>query len=1122
MHLTIGDLSVSGHFVLANTDNEALIVGAFHRSKTKIKAVGAMIGSKVLKFGWKKYDTRGDDEWKCFFHTEQIGRETVTYILAISEKVGKQFLLTTKDMLLDDYYDFLMVNYCMPLKKEWTGQLMKILEDKRLVRESYLRKEKEPHNEINLKLHGKEVDIADLVAIDFSCLTEDALESVICESLRKKEIKMCDSPISPLNINGLDDYFTRYGKKAVDNLDKELSPLTALKPNVDNLALMEKSLFPQQAATVNGVLAMRDNGINYAVINHGMGCGKTLETISAIEAAKIGDWLKSNPGKTLKDAYMDKDIIHYRVAVMAPGHLLEKWKAEIESEIPYAKVDIVRHLSQLITLREERKNPKGKEFYIFSKDFCKLDTMYSPTPTHIRSRYVALDICADCYHDDHSINYKKGVGKNAECPVCHGSNFIPYELTYYGMKRGLVCPNCDGLLLRYKGLCPESSSFDDRIDSIILSPIDMASKCSTNEKCYHCDYPLWGANAKPLTTDDSKKILPKWRRVSHFANHRKKTKKTSWILNGKANEKAYKDAQVTVDGWSYVSQEYGPRKVAPARYIKKYLKGVFDFCILDECHKYLGESAQGTAAHALIKASKFTLCLTGTISNGTAGSFYNLFFMLEPKKLIDKGYKYSSSEMMRFCKTYGCVETVYEANYDILKNKFSRGKQLSPPKLMPGISPVLFGEVLIDRCLFMDISDLSKFLPKFHEEVKLVEVPNEVGHEYKRVLEILKQESKTNLGMSALSILLQFGLSYLDKPYGVKYIKDPYRKDSIVCNVEEFNEYETEMLLPKEEALIDIVNKEISQNRNLFIYASFTRSPDTNVVYRLKKIIEERCNLKGAVEIIQSSSPEASKREEWFHKKASEGIKVFITNPMNVETGLDFCFKYNGRFYNYPTLIFYQTSYSLATIWQASRRAFRLNQKCECRNYYLAYDGTLQAEALRIMAKKQVSTAAIQGHFSAEGLASMAKGVDARTELAAALSSGDMTSRDTLENMFDALQTSNETVDDSYSTFKKSLNFWELTGKQKYTGEVAFEDFLSKPAKDRIEEEKNSPDKTIMPDIKETESFEDFFAGIFNNLLFTSKPVKEEKEKPNIVPVKKAKPRKKEVVGQRSLFDMAF
>lgn len=60
----------------------------------------------------------------------------------------------------------------------------------------------------------------------------------------------------------------------------------------------------------------------------------------------------------------------------ASGRKVER---EHEEEIPYAKAVIIKTFQQLIDIREagrERKN--GKEFYIMSKDFCKLSYQRVP------------------------------------------------------------------------------------------------------------------------------------------------------------------------------------------------------------------------------------------------------------------------------------------------------------------------------------------------------------------------------------------------------------------------------------------------------------------------------------------------------------------------------------------------------------------------------------------------------------------------------------------------------------------------------------------------------------------------------------------------------------------------
>lgn len=740
------------------------------------------------------------------------------------------------------------------------------------------------------------------------------------------------------------------------------------------------------------------------------------------------EWLRKNPGKTLRDAY-EPDVIKYRVVIMPPGHLVEKWEQSILDEIPYAKVYKCYGLSEWVALRERGKEPSGREFYIVSKDNAKLDTIQAPIPTKVAWGRFSLGVCKTCLEEDGKTVYKKGHGSSAICPACKGNDFVPAPVTHKKNK-GLICPSCGELLIKDKGYDINNPDFYEDLGSNILTPVGFASKKKENSTCYHCGASLWGVNAKPLMMFPGKVHKSKWSKVSHFANHTHKTKSTAFVLSG--YEDAYKASIITDAGWSSGEDNlYGPRKSAPSKFIKKYLKGYFDFCILDEAHKYLGASAQAVAAHSMVKASKFTLALTGTISNGTAEAFYNLFWMLEPNRMIEEGYRYANSELTRFCKEYGCVETVYEVG-DRKGNIMSRGKQLGSPKVKPGISPVIFGKFLMDRCLFLDISDLSKYLPDFTEKIMLCSLPEEIEHNYQQVIDILKEESQSGSqsgkGMGVLSTMLQYGLSFPDKPYGREPIKDPYAKDSIIVRPENYEQFSSlEVLTPKEKRFVNTIKAEIAEGRNCFVYATYTSSAETNVTWRLKELVEYYCNLQGRVEIIQSTSPTASKREEWFHKRASEGIKVFITNPMNVETGLDFCFKYKGVEYNFPTLMFYQTGYQLATIWQASRRAYRLNQKQECRNYYFAYEGTLQSAALEIMAKKQTATAAIQGHFSAEGLSAMAKGVDTKAQLAASLSRSDKdaTSRETLENMFDALSIKHSDKN-RYSGFTRNLTFYEL------------------------------------------------------------------------------------------------
>lgn len=777
-------------------------------------------------------------------------------------------------------------------------------------------------------------------------------------------------------------------------------------------------------------------------------------------------------------------------------------------------------------LREKGKAPQGKEFFILSKDFAKLDSWQSPIPTQVKRKPISLAICKDCLEEDGVVRVKKGKGVQGRCPACNGTSFMPYHYLGNIPYKGLICPGCGELLIRNRNYDPSAQDFVDKIRDCVLTPKNFAAPKEENSTCYHCGISLWGSNAAPVVHGGILPKDPRWYKVTHYTNFTKKSKTSAFVLKG--HESDYYSSCITTEGLTKAASSYGPRKYAPSKYIKKYLKGFFQFAVLDEAHKYLGDSAQGVAAHSLVRASDFTLALTGTISNGKAESFFNLFWMLEPARMKQAGYSYSRKNLMRFCREYGCVETTYEAP-DIgngRKNLMSRGRQLTPPRVMPGISPVIFGRFLMDRCLFLDLSDLSKYLPKFSETVHLLPVPDKLDFPYHNMLDILSEESQKGSGMGILSVMLQFGLSYLDKPYGRSPVMSPYVPDVMIANTPNFEEYsDPNCLTPKEEDLINTINQEISEGRNCFVYATYTGKPETNVTWRLKELIEKKCNLSGRVEIIQSNSPQPIKREEWFHKRAADGIKVFITNPSCVETGLDFAFKHNGKHYNYPTLIFYQTGYNLATIWQASRRAFRLNQKKECRNYYLAYENTLEAAALEIMAKKQIATAAIQGKFSTEGLSAMAKGVDTRTQLAAALSENDMSSRASLENMFDALNKDVE-IDDNYKSFVPSTTYYELMQVSKELEDeesffiTSFHDSLQVPVRDEdsfsafanlFEEETKKVEMLLQTPEEEPDIFASFHQFASFTLFETSTS--------SITTVPKKKTTKKILDDQVNLFD---
>ena len=86
-----------------------------------------------------------------------------------------------------------------------------------------------------------------------------------------------------------------------------------------------------------------------------------------------------------------------------------------------------------------------------------------------------------------------------------------------------------------------------------------------------------------------------------------------------------------------------------------------------------------------------------------------------------------------------------------------------------------------------------------------------------------------------------------------------------------------------------------------------------------------------------------------------------ICRPRLVQTGLDLI--------DFPTLIWYETDYSVYTMRQASRRSWRIGQTRPVRVVFMAYRGKLQSDALQLVAKKLQSSLAVEGELPEEGLA---------------------------------------------------------------------------------------------------------------------------------------------------------
>jgi hypothetical protein len=428
-------------------------------------------------------------------------------------------------------------------------------------------------------------------------------------------------------------------------------------------------------------------------------------------------------------------------------------------------------------------------------------------------------------------------------------------------------------------------------------------------------------------------------------------------------------------------QRYGPlwqadgkriRRVAPMEFIGRYLSSFFDYGIGDEVHQLTaGDTAQGNALGTLAACTDRLVVLTGTLLSGYADDLYHLLFRLEAGRMARLGYEWGDAGVRSFAETYGVLEKI--TTIQPADNACSKARVTTQVKRRPGASPLLFGKFLMELGAFISLEDISCDLPTYTEEVIGVAMDPPLRAAYRQLEEDVKRALKEHRGNhSVMSVGLNVLLMYPDRPYevgelwGWEFNEETGRREKFLIG--RADDLDREWLQAKERRLLEIIQEEIRAGRCCHVYAVYTQKRD--VTRRLESILTR----EGLRVAVLSASVPTEKREAWFERKLQEKVQVTISHPKIIETGLDLL--------SHPTLIFYESGYSLHTLRQASRRSWRIGQWQPVRVYYLHYEDTVQTACLRLMGKKLLVSLAMEGKFSGEGLQALDDGDDMLTAMA--------------------------------------------------------------------------------------------------------------------------------------------
>lgn len=377
-----------------------------------------------------------------------------------------------------------------------------------------------------------------------------------------------------------------------------------------------------------------------------------------------------------------------------------------------------------------------------------------------------------------------------------------------------------------------------------------------------------------------------------------------------------------------------------------------DLFVADEVHQFKGKrSAQGDVYRRLAQASRRTLALTGTVIGGKAQEAFYLLTAFSPGFHRHFGYH----QLTEFNNRYGRVETTYarEGGFhpetrDGARSSVRKGRKLGV-KVLNGFHPALLDHFW-PHTIFTRIHDIRRDLSHPETHARLIRMAEPQAEAYQELDDALRTHLMDYLKAGDLrpaAQMLQTLLTYPENCWQGESPTDPETGDPIIV----MPPLDADTLYPKEETLIGLLQEQKARGRKTLVYCTHTQR--RSVTQRLSRLL----NQAGISAAVMKSGTD--KRLQWL-RQAAQRYDAVICQPRAVETGLNLL--------EYPTICWYEIDYSMYTVEQASARSHRINQERQVEIHYLAYQDTMQEQALRLIAAKADTARMIYGELAATGL----------------------------------------------------------------------------------------------------------------------------------------------------------
>ena len=732
----------------------------------------------------------------------------------------------------------------------------------------------------------------DMKAIRINPMTENEMLGFVELGIKNKLLNVrTDITTNAVFRQGMttEEYLRENAETLAAHLNKYMKPKYDGTHFVRAIGETKRVCLPAQARAVMGVLTAFKE-MNSGFLCGALGTGKTqMALTTAYALMKQREQSGANDG--------------LRVLIVAPAIIVPKWAT---SEIPtilgrdVAKVTVINStedaLKYVRKVQNGHKVKKGTiEFVLVSTDRMKLGA----------NKYVLGAIW----------DYKNQVWK---CPDCG---------------KPIISPNAT------KEEPDLLASWSDAVDEPIVPPSQKEIKKAIAEK-------------RLLPNGTPKGYIQKWsNKIRRFiCYHCSDVTQT----DEKGLNKKVKNKNILARP---ALRSKGEDRVQPrwmiAQIFQRKLRNHFHLGIYDEIQMFkANDSGRGLSFHKLLKSTRKNLFLTGTLTNGEAISIKATLWRSDPKSLLEEGFNHNTSDIV-WAKKYGVLEKVtFRKDDGVIGVTTNRRQEKVILRSKPGISPRLTANHLLHKSVFLELSDLGLPLVKKEEIPVIVPLKDDHAIAYKEFHEQLYETCKQlqeEIGTAAWAKFNSATLNYADQPH-IEQSIDFYSKDGEYLGNVTAQPFDKNYLTAKEERLIEIIQKELAENRGCIIYTNFTGKYKQNE--RLQKVLKRF----GIESEILDTKVSGEKRFEWLERQKKKGTKVLIMNMSLVQVGLDLL--------EWATIIFYQLNDDLNVLRQAGGRNWRIGQNRNVKIYYLVNENTTQMTQFQRLMTRRIEALLVEGRIS--------------------------------------------------------------------------------------------------------------------------------------------------------------